>query len=158
MGIPSDPDDLIDLPDPTSVYYDGVYYQYGGHEVISSVDLKHWSQPIPYFLDTPTWSNGEPGAPSVIQMSDNQWNIYYNVPHKDCNDTNTLCQCLAVSISHSGPNGPFKSADNDSPIICDSAYDWIVDPCIRRMTDGQFVLYWKTTFATTSNNTNNEGS
>merc|ERR1719410_1265511 len=134
-SIPADPDDLLDLPDPAQVYHKGVYYQYGGQNVISSSNLKDWSKAEPYWQGSPSWSTGyPPGAPSVYQMSDTQWNIYYNVPHKNCHSSNTICQCVAVSISHSGPNGPFKVADVD-PIVCDSQYDYIVDPCIRKLSN-----------------------
>ena len=83
--------------------------------------------------------------------------MYYNVPHKNCHDDNTICQCVGVSISHQGPSGPFKAVENINPIVCDSAYDWIVDPCIRKLSNGQLVLYWKTTFASNSSRDGGSG-
>ena len=88
-------------------------------------------------------------------MSSSEWLIYYNASHKNCTDTNTICQCIGVSVSHSGPAGPFKAVEDIGPVVCDSQYDWIVDPCVRRLFNGQMVLFWKTTFA--SNSSHSDG-
>eukprot|EP01084_Bolivina_argentea_P234179 394264_1 len=141
IPLPADPDDPIDLPDPCSVYHNGMYYQYGGQYVISSIDMINWSPMKHYYQDLPSWSNGyPPGAPSLYKFSENQWNIYYQTEHKKCNNPSN-CPCIAVSIA-STPTGPFKALDID-PIICQEQYDYAIDACVRNISS-QLVMYWKT--------------
>ena len=56
-NIPSDPVSNIDLPDPTAVYYDGIYYAFGGpNRIYSNDNMNTWSEPELYLDIIPSWA------------------------------------------------------------------------------------------------------
>ena len=140
--IPPDPVAQIDFPDPCATYYNGTFYAFGGNHAMSSKDLTTWTSTYSYLEGLPDWAveGSQPGAPSIIQISDRKWNMYFQLPQKGCSG---VCNCIGVGTA-SHPGHRFQAVKNIDPIICDPQYNHVVDPSARRI-DNKLVLYWKTT-------------
>lgn len=140
-----------DFPDPFVLVDNGVYWAYSTGsagrdlQVISSTDLRNWSQPenplgtCPAGTTTqcgfPSWATrGFTWAPAVAKVGD-QYLMYYTL-----RQTASDLQCVSVAVSTS-PGGPF--IDNSSePLVCQRRHGGSIDASPFAVGGARYLL-WK---------------
>ncbi len=143
--VPPDPVRPFDFPDPASTFYRGVYYAYGGSQIMSSNgDLQSWTAPSDYLSHSPAWAvagtrGGAPGAP--ILRTDGKFVMTFQGDARNCN--RSVCTCIGAAVADS-PGGPFTPALE--PLTCMPEHNGAIDASPRRLLpSGQLVVYFKST-------------
>jgi beta-xylosidase len=132
-----------DFPDPSVMVASGTYWAYStgsagrNLQVMSSSDLKSWSQPTDPLPTLPTWaSTGLTWAPDVIQIG-GSFLMYYTV-----RDTALAMQCVSAATSPT-PGGPFTDRST-GPLVCQTGDGGSIDPSpYADPVSGNLYLLWK---------------
>ncbi len=116
-----------DFPDPSLLLVDGTYWAYStgsagrNLQVMSSPDMKTWTQPRDPLPGLPLWADGgHTWAPGVMRIN-GVFVMYYSV-----RDAALSTQCISLATSTS-PAGPFVD-DSSGPLICQTAHGGSIDP------------------------------
>jgi beta-xylosidase len=134
-----------DFPDPSIVFVNGTYWAFStgsagtNLQVMSSTDLRAWSQPTDPLPKLPSWASpGLTWAPGVLQRGAT-FVLYYTV-----HDPLLGHQCISVATS-TNPGGPFVDDSGSSgPLICQSADGGSIDPNpYVDPASGNVFLLWK---------------
>ena len=131
-----------DFPDPSVIRVGSTYYAYGTNRVgnvpvLKSTDLAHWTRVGDALPTLPGWAvKGDTWAPSVLQLSDDSFVLYYTV-----HDSRTGLQCLSRATSDQ-PEGPFSDPSGGT-FMCQVDRRGSIDPSPFVDRDGTPWLVWK---------------
>jgi Glycosyl hydrolases family 43 len=140
-----------DFPDPSVMFYNGVYYAFATQsttsngstinvQVSTSLDGVTWSElnNVDALPNLPSWAQeGNTWAPSVtFDNTDNDFVMFYAATDTDSGD-----QCIGRATA-STPGGPYVD-DNAEPVICQTGMGGSIDPDIFTDNNGAHWLLWK---------------
>ncbi len=132
-----------DFPDPAIVFTGGRYWAYAtgtaGNQlqVMSSADLRSWSQPYDPLLKLPLWATaGQTWHPSVLTVN-GLFVMFYSV-----RDTALRRQCISEALA-TVATGPFVDSSLE-PLICQPEQGGSIDPApFVDFSTGRTYLVWK---------------
>lgn len=135
-----------DFPDPFVLRVGTTHYAYATQvwqgpgllnvPVVSSPDLRTWSEPIDALPQLPSWAAwGSTWAPSVLVVRGG-FVLYYTAQHAAQG-----IQCVGRATS-STPTGPFVDSTS-APLVCQYDRGGSIDPSPVIDSSGKPVLLWK---------------
>lgn len=132
-----------DFADPTVLVAGGSYWAYStgsagrNLQVMSSPDLRTWSDPADPLPVLPSWASpGRTWAPGVLELG-GRFVMYYTVRHAAFG-----MQCVSVATA-ADPGGPFTDS-SPGPLVCQTGDGGSIDPNpYPDPVSGSLVLLWK---------------
>jgi arabinan endo-1,5-alpha-L-arabinosidase len=135
------------FPDPTVIFFKGVYYAYATNgnqcniQLASSLNLVDWKPEQDALPEKPNWASQDFWAPHVLFDSSLQkFVMFYSGESKD----NVMGKCLGVAFADK-PTGPFR--DMGAPLICGEGFINIDPMAMIDPATGKKLLYWGSGFS-----------
>ena len=132
------------FPDPTFLTINSSYYAFStassGHNIplATSPDFTTWTAyPHDTLPTLPPWSSGATWAPSVFELSPQEFIMYFTATYTQ----NPSTHCLGYATA-STPTGPYNST-SPQPLICPVDQGGAIDPSIFKDADGTLYLVYK---------------
>jgi beta-xylosidase len=130
-----------DFPDPTILLDGGLYYAYStnaaGHNipVMTSSDLRTWSDPTDALPELPSWAHGgRTWAPAVVEVA-GSYRMYYSPIHAASGR-----ECISMATAET-PLGPFHDTST-APLVCQLNRGGSIDPYVFNDPTGSYLI-WK---------------